>query len=87
MKAHLICSDIPLEEGKDYFAACGDVIQRAVWVYMFDTDHSREFLASLSAVTTCSHCYRKELEERYVYGMVSADELKRKQIVPEEICA
>lgn len=87
MKAHLIASEVPLIEGQTCTAACGAEIKRCIFVYMFNTDHATEFLAALSAVNTCSKCYRQPLDNRYVYGLVSADQIDRDKIQSEESAA
>lgn len=82
MKAHLLDSEDPLIEGEDYRALCGDEISNSVFVYMFDTDAAEEFLSALSAVNTCRKCCTAGLDKRYVYGIVSGQELMTQESEP-----
>jgi hypothetical protein len=74
VKAHLIDSETPLIEGQTYSALCGAEVKHCVFVYMFNTDCAEEFLGALSTINTCRKCFQVEIEKRYVYGIVPAQE-------------
>lgn len=87
MKFHLIDSEVPLIEGRDYRALCGAQMTRTVFVHYFNTIMCTEFLAALSAINTCSKCYRCQIEKRYVYGAISRELLTEERQEEMEVAA
>lgn len=76
MKAHLKDSETALREGESYEALCGVEVPNVAFVYVFDTGFVPEFLGSLSAINTCSKCYRKLVTKRYIYGLIPGEASK-----------
>jgi len=87
MKAHLTTSEVPLIEGQNYIALCQREVPRSRFVYWFDSGNAPEFLSALSAINICRECYRAELTQRYVYGLIPGEESMHEQNIEEEVAA
>ena len=74
MKAHLADADSPLKEGSDVIANCGVIVKNVHFVFLWDNENFPEFL-SVSMTRICRKCAHLELEKKYVYGIVCAQEL------------
>ena len=83
MKAHLKSSDEPLKEGQDHSALCGQVVNKAQFVFFFDSDKFESFLEMLSPLRFCSKCARMEIAGRYIYALIPGQEVE----IDEDITA
>lgn len=73
MKAHLKDSDIPLIEGQDQAANCGQLVPKAAWVFIYgDADcNGAATMDRLRGV--CTKC-QIPWETRMRYGMLPGEE-------------
>lgn len=86
MKAHIVTSDLPLEEKRDYVGLCGAPIKGAVWIYMIDLGVNPEFMSSQSLNNTCHGCYHQAPpKHRFMYGAVNGEEYMQKLRRREEV--
>ena len=77
MKAHLAFSEIPLTEYCTIPALCGVDVHNARFEYRRDEP--------ISSILFCSKCFRLAMQPqdkrvRYLYGMVSAEEVREEQV-------
>lgn len=73
-KAHLADSMEPLREGSDLTANCGAVVPKAQFVFLWDNENYPEFL-SVSMTRICQRCAGSDLDRKYIYGIVPAQEV------------
>ncbi len=74
MKAHVIDSDLPITEGIDRLANCGQRVAKAVAVFFFDGEFSRDDV--VNSLLCCEQCMEYKPTKRYVYGIVNGQETK-----------
>ena len=75
MKAHLKSSDEPIVAGRQVSANCGAEVSNSSFVFMWDRDFVR-IDKSCWLPNLCRKCLEMETPpERYVYGIVNAQEL------------
>jgi hypothetical protein len=74
LQPHFCDSDEPLKEGFDIIANCGALVPNAEFVFLWNNDEFPEFL-SVSMTRICRTCAQLELEKRYVYGIIAAQEI------------
>jgi hypothetical protein len=83
MKAHLIDADAPVKEGSDLIVNCGATVPNGRFVFLWDSEEYPEFL-SVSMTRVCRKCASLELEKKYVYGVVSGQEVMDAESVERE---
>jgi len=76
IKAHIADSAIPIKEGSDVTAICGEVVHNTVFAYMFDAALAPEFITGMSTINTCRRCYRIPLTKQYIYGLLPGAEIR-----------
>ena len=79
MKAHLISSDVPLREGRTYWAVCGAEVKRATYKFFFDDDFRSLTDGLRKARGVCEKCVAAKcfLRDGLIYGIVEAKKRKR----------
>lgn len=73
MKAHLFISDMPERDNQTLMALCGKEVPSAKFVFVFDQSFDQH--CNINVLTTCRKCLQAELNQRYVYGLVSGQQL------------
>lgn len=75
MKIHLAYSDEPLKVGGDVEAVCGQVINLAVFPFVFDGEFPDA--AHLNSTRICGKCYAIDNHKwKYLYGLANGQEVR-----------
>lgn len=74
MKVHFL--DVPeptLKEGSDLTANCGAVVKNAAFAMQFDFELGD--ISDWNALLVCADCLHLELDNRFIYGLISVNEV------------
>ena len=72
-KIHRIAAAEPLQDKQDRIAACGLVIPKATWVFIWNSE-TNGIAGVVTNLNACRVCEKLDPKDRYVYGVICGQE-------------